>query len=110
MADLVNALEPGAGEDPGLGWANCHEPCAPGLGGALLFNLLSRLCEHTSVMVTTNMTFAEWSGMFGDAKTMMALLGRLTHHCHLIETGNESYRFRHSTHEAKSRIKTWEQT
>lgn len=79
-------------------------------GGALLFHLLSKLYEHTSVMITTNLTFGEWASVFGDAKMTTALLDRLTHHCHIVETGNESYRFRHSTATAKSRIKARELT
>ena len=78
-------------------------------GGALLCHLLNRLYERTSVVITTNLDFAEWSRVFGNVKMTTALSDRLTQQCHIVETGNESIRFSRSTAEAMKRIKIREQ-
>jgi DNA replication protein DnaC len=60
----------------------------------LLFELFSNLYEKVSTIITTHLTFDEWSNIFGNLKATKAIIDRFTHHCLVLETGNISWRLK----------------
>jgi IstB-like ATP binding protein len=61
----------------------------------LLFHLLSKLCERTTtVIIKTNLSFGKWAAVFNNPKMKTAQLDRLTHCCHILETGNDGFFFK----------------
>lgn len=67
----------------------------PAGAAELVFQVISERNERASMIVTTNLPFGEWTKVFPDARLAKAVVDRLTHRAHIIDTGNESWRFKH---------------
>ena len=63
-------------------------------GSELFFDIISQAYERTSVIVTTNLPFEQWTEVLGNARLTGAVLDRLTHRCHILEASGESYRLK----------------
>jgi len=72
-------------------------------GAELLFEVISQAYEHHSLIVTSNLSFDEWTEVFGSERLTGALLDRLTHRCHILEANGESYRLRQAKKQTTSR-------
>jgi DNA replication protein DnaC len=73
----------------------------PESAAEMLFQVIAGRAERAAVIVTTNLPFSEWTTMFPNARLCKAMLDRLTDQAHIIETGNESYRFRRTLEKRK---------
>jgi DNA replication protein DnaC len=73
-----------------LGYLNLPEGAAE-----LVFQVISERNERGSLIVTTNLTFGDWTKVFPDPRLAKAVVDRITHKAHIIDTGTESWRFRH---------------
>jgi DNA replication protein DnaC len=69
----------------------------------LVFQVVSERNERASLIVTTNLPFGEWTKVFPDPRLAKAVVDRLTHRAHIIETGSESWRFKHGLARSKRR-------
>ncbi len=76
------------------------------LGSELLFDVISAAYERTSVIVTTNLPFEQWTEVLGSQRLTGAVLDRLTHHCHILEATGDSYRLKDARRRSATRKKT----
>ena len=75
------------------------------LGSELLFDVISAAYERTSVIVTTNLPFEQWTEVLGSQRLTGAVLDRLTHHCHILEATGDSYRLKDARRRTRNKKK-----